>query len=270
MHTSRGFLYIATGRKYIDEALASAASFKATMPMVPIALFTDCPDAIPPGNVFCQVRPVPAPKYDFVDKILLLKESPFDRTVFLDSDTYSVSPCPELFEVLDRFDFAAAHAPSRDSWRHPEMRVPPCYPEFNTGVIAYRNGPEFRELVDEWHARYIGFGQLSPPPPHDQAAFRDAAFQSRARGLVLPPEYNTRSCFPYFLAGRSAVRILHDRTASLRTAIAVVRSQDPEQILPSVIDPHGRKQGRATPVLWSLVASLLCLTASVAAAALAR
>jgi alpha-N-acetylglucosamine transferase len=38
-----------------------------------------------------------------------MRQSPYDRTLFIDADIYVVEPIPELFALLDHFDLAATH-----------------------------------------------------------------------------------------------------------------------------------------------------------------
>lgn len=214
-----GLLYVATGEAYIKEARQSAQSFKAHMPDIPIALFTD--DVTMAGNsgIFNHVEQLEDPQYSYIDKILVLKSSPFDKTIFLDTDTCSIAPCYELFHLLDYVDFAAAHDPVRYCWTL--ENCPECFPELNTGVIAFRNSKHFNSLVDDWHAIYRHHQQMDQPPPHDQPAFREAAFRSPARFSVLAPEYNLRTCYPYMIGGRSSAKIIHDRGEDLQQALAI-------------------------------------------------
>jgi hypothetical protein len=56
---------------------------------------------------------------------------------------------------------------------------------------------------------------------------------------VLPPEYNLRTCFPYFVGGNTTVRILHDREDSLESAQARWQVMRP-QLMPQVVAPIRR------------------------------
>ena len=235
MTDSFGFLYIATGAKYVAEALRSAASFYALMPDVPIALIKDRATPLPDRGPFTSVTFIEQASYTFVDKITPLKNSPFHLTVFLDTDTHCISPCYELFDLLDRFDCAAAHAPVRECWTHSQLKIPASFPELNTGVLAYKNELPFHLLVDDWYRTYQRFTQLTSPPPHDQPAFRDALFRSNVRFYVLPSEYNLRSCFSHFIGGNARPSILHDRGPSLQRAI-VDLSPELASRLPRVVE----------------------------------
>ena len=217
---SRGLLYIATGEKFVDEAVASALTFREHMPAVPIALFTDLPRRA--GDGFDHVGVVENPRYGFIDKIAPLKESPFDRTVFLDTDTVAVAPVDDLFELLDRFDIAAAHAPLRERYHLPEA-CPSSFPELNTGVIAYRKSAAFDRLVDEWLRLYHQLIEPGKRLPPNQPSFREALYASDLRLNVLTPEYNLRTCFSFLVGGKAHVKIVHARGEAAADALAELR-----------------------------------------------
>jgi hypothetical protein len=134
---SRGIIYIVTGRKFVDEACRSAASVKHCMPDLPITIFSDVPLR---SALFEQVMHIANPTYGPEDKILNIAKSPYQETLFLDSDTHMVDDCRELFSLFERFDLAAVHAPYRAQYQVGE--VPVCFPEFNTGVILFRKSEQ--------------------------------------------------------------------------------------------------------------------------------
>src|SRR5215216_6245967 len=101
-----GIVYVATGKKYIEEATLSASSVKRWMPGVPITVFTDQSSA---GSCFDTVVPVTSCGDGFKDKVLFMAQSPYDRTLFLDTDTYLCGSVQELFDLLGHFDLAMAH-----------------------------------------------------------------------------------------------------------------------------------------------------------------
>lgn len=200
-----GVLYVATGTRHTDEMLRSAHSLRKQMPGLPIVLYTDRNPV--DAQIFTEIRKMDQPLYSFEDKIGPLKESPFERTVLLDTDTYVCASVGDLFEILDRFDLAASHAP----FRHDRpFATPNCFCELNTGVLAYRKTPEVLFLFDHWLRLYRESVEMTGIRESDQHAFRQALYESSVRLYVLPPEYNLRTVMPGFL-GRGAVKILHGR-----------------------------------------------------------
>lgn len=221
MKSDSGILYVSTGRGYYLETVRSAQSAKQRMPLVPIALFADQrpdPEDLP---LFDEVQILDSPGFSFVDKIQPLKNSPFEKTLFVDTDTVFLDGIEELFRLLDRFDLAYCHAPMRicpgDSNRVSE--VPDCFPEANTGVLAYKKTQPFLALVDEWYRLYAEQRESAFPPSHDQPAFRKALYFSSISAYVLPPEYNLRTPMPMYKGAGLAAKILHGRGHSLEWAL---------------------------------------------------
>jgi hypothetical protein len=96
----RGIIYIATWQKFAEEACRSATSAKECMPDISIE-----------SELFEQVVPIANPTHGSEDKILHIAKSPYQETLYLDSDTHMVDDCREFFSLLERFDLAAVHAP---------------------------------------------------------------------------------------------------------------------------------------------------------------
>jgi len=232
----KGFLYVATGPRFIAEACASARRVKELMPGVPIALASD---VRPENKLFAHWIPIENPCGTFADKIAPLAKTPFEQTVFLDTDTYVCEPVPELFELLDRCDIAMAHAPMRITGSVP---VPASFPECNSGVIAYNMNERTRSLFSNWEKFYAE--QLaSTGQPDDQPALRRALWESEARLSVLTPEYNFRFVLPSF-AGRGRVKILHGRHRDMpNLAARLNRSGSPRVFLARLREAGARHFG---------------------------
>ena len=98
---AQGVLYIAVGEAYVAEARQSAASVKAVMPDVPVTLITSRPQ---PGTIFDRVIAITQNDYRSTDRARLLLLSPYERTLFLDTDTYVCAPVDELFTLLEKAD----------------------------------------------------------------------------------------------------------------------------------------------------------------------
>ncbi|MBO9998140.1 MAG: hypothetical protein J7641_03880 [Cyanobacteria bacterium SID2] len=210
---SRGVVYVATGGLHLREACRSVVSLKVKMPDLHVTLFTDFVGKLPG---FDRIERIEHPHYSYFDKVLYIPKTPYDRTVFLDTDTYICHDFRELFDLLDRFDLAAAHAPSRFAYR--VEGVPDSFPEFNTGVIVFRKTPDVWDFFLDWRERYkldrerSGREKFGDFPP-DQPTFRDAIYHSFLRVSTLTPEYNFRFIYPTFASGN--VKILHGRNSNL-------------------------------------------------------
>lgn len=183
MSESIGVLFAATGEDYVALAERAARSVKAACPGLEVDLFTD--------------RPVDMPVFDRVEilddpwrraRIDAMMQTRFDRTLHLDADLFVVADIRDVFEVLDRFDMAMAHDPSRNGetcqtfWRKP---LPNAFPQFNGGVIAYRRSPEVIEFLKSW-SRTVRENDLK----RDQPVLRELIWDSDLRVATLPREYN--------------------------------------------------------------------------------
>lgn len=209
---SSGFLYVAD-TNHVAEAVDSARSVKAAMTDAEIAIATDA-DSTP--DVFDKSLSLGASTWDWDVRIKALKGTPFDRTVYLDTDVYAVEPVSDLFELLGTYDLAAAHAPVRQSvlltdTNLSQSRIPGGFPEFNCGVLAYRDVECVQDVFTRWIDRYQSHREQSPQL-HDQPAFREAVYNSSVRVVTLPPEYNLRLPFHGFASGE--VKLLHGPVAN--------------------------------------------------------
>lgn len=204
-----GVVYAATGERCRREAIRSATSLKRHNPSLPVTLFSD---AVLDEPCFDEVRQLEECSFSYIDKIAPLADSPYERTLFLDSDTFICDNVGELFPLLDRFQLAAAH----DTWRLGEAidDCPASFFEFNTGVLLYRNEPAVRQLIEDWKATYLN--QLAKGKDcNDQSSFRSVIYQSELDLYVLGAEYNFTTWCPGFAGARARVKILHGKNPNL-------------------------------------------------------
>jgi len=209
----RGIFYVATGPNFRAEAALSARSVKLAWPDIPIGIAADGPVE---SAWFDRIDFIPA-ELDGIAKVRHIARSSFERTVFLDTDTYCLAPFPELFDLLDRFDLAAAHAPGRFSTRWEggsevfiqAADIPNCFPELNAGVIAFKRQPKVLRVFERWLALVEEARAAPVAHTQDQPSFRRAVYESDLRIAVLPPEYNFRLVIPGF--ARGPIKLIHGR-----------------------------------------------------------
>jgi hypothetical protein len=211
---NEGFVYVATGDAYVAEGVASADSLRLAMTAARVALVTDVAPAAETARRFDHVVIRPDAQRRPIDK-LLAWEAPFNRCVFLDTDTRVAGDLSGLFRVLDAFDLAALPEIAR-GWDYRLPGVPDAFAEFNTGVLAFRRTPAAAAFFAEWRARHerltrsVGFVS-------DQPAFRWVAFEGPARVAPLPSEFNFISGQPNYTMWQ--ILLLHGR-------------DDPDALLP--------------------------------------
>jgi hypothetical protein len=185
------------GGVYLEEAVASAKSFRQYIQNAEFVLYTNRADFR--HDVFdlvkvCEFTVPPAlAKRNHKNGQMLVKqtamiESRAARNLVLGSDTMAVHENVQgIFDLLERFDIAAAHAPTRVL--RPIPRVPRAFPEFNCDVILFRGSWRVRRVLRRWRRLY---SSDAIEHPHDQGAFRYALYRSSLRVATLPFEYNDR------------------------------------------------------------------------------
>jgi len=204
-----GVLYLATGSQFVREARHSADSVRNVMPDIPIAIATDTD--IDPKNSFDRVITLENPEYGFVDQIDALRRTPFNRTLCLDTDIYMDNSASGVFDLLEEFDIAAAHNHDRNAFD--VSGVTECFPEYNTGVIAYRNTNQFQQFLENWLDNYWSLKQDGNT--QNQPSFRKTLYESDLRIATLPPEYNLMIRYPGHAVGD--VKMFHGRLLDIDT-----------------------------------------------------
>jgi hypothetical protein len=222
-----GVVYSCSGDAYLEEALRSARS-SLRHNRLPHVLFTTSDAPAEEGLQIVRFEPSENP---YVDKIANMRRSPFERTIYLDTDTYVVEEIIDVLALLDRFDVAAAFAPGYRGLADPQ--VPRAFYELNTGVLAWRASMRVAAFMRSWQETYLawlgdepfaGAGRASAQRvargretgrsqsiggAADQPAFRRCAWQHEVSLLVLGPEYNLRLGEPTAIVDR--VRVIHGR-----------------------------------------------------------
>ena len=226
-----GFLYVAYGQKYMKESIDSATSLKRAMPEAQIAIVTneesakDFSDKLP--DVFdrvVQLSPLQAdinPKYyGFLNKIRGIRLSPFEYTIFVDSDTYIASSVWEIFQSLNQYDIALAISPQKASipYKSSEQFLEDFSQKrsfstaLNTGILGFKNTEAINLFLEEWENTYIR--KVPPnneynPLYSDQTVFCEVLNSSNIRPMILATEYNFRLGLPQNAQG--LVKIFHGR-----------------------------------------------------------
>jgi hypothetical protein len=204
-----GAIYIITqDSRYTRLLLNSAASLKRVMPELPITVFSQFPLE---SSAFERVIRVEGSEDGFYDKTLFMQQTPYERTLFIDADIHIVEAVPELFTILDQFDFAATHEEYLNTdWssHYPRPDIPSSFPEFNTGILAYRRSPRMDSVLKDWSELYRSFLENHPGQKiNDQPFFRAAVYSNPVRIATLTREYNCKFRGQGYLNGR--VKVLH-------------------------------------------------------------
>ena len=209
---TQGVLYIATGKKYAQAAVLSAKTVRMHCPGLDIHLYTDsqCYDDFgfeESVHPFTSVGKIENPHRR--SKVEYMSLTPYDWTLYLDTDTALNADISDMFRVLARFDIALAHAQHRNSpnsltpWR---LKLPDAFPQYNSGVILYRKNAMVIQFLEQWAKSYQEAGLR-----HDQPTLRELLWLSDLRIATLPPEYNVRFLKYHFLWSKSeaVTKIFH-------------------------------------------------------------
>jgi hypothetical protein len=202
-----GVLYIAFGKKYQREALASIVAVRRFHPRLPCCIITDSDIEALPSYVTILLR-TPEAKQHLRAKPRYMHESPFDRTLFLDTDTTTVRPIEDLFRLLDRFDIGVYMLPAYIyntkygylTWA-------------NSGVILFQRCKAVSETFDRWLELFdqeVATETSAPSyPPTDDVHLMHAICETQARLVPLPASMNFHILYPIVTA--SPIHIVHGR-----------------------------------------------------------
>jgi len=207
-----GIIYAVRGEKYLSEVYDSIKSVRSTNPEIPITIFSD----INPENILQSEHNI-----DHIDisdarfskrpKIDCLLQTPYKKTLYLDSDTYVQGDLKNIFEFLDGYDFVCKCQEQNYEWSHKssedkefpggisneeefrerlDMNTPRMMPDYNSAVVAYNMNERTRELLNTWGSIYEKHLEI-PGYFRDQPALRKAIFETDVKvGGSLPPECN--------------------------------------------------------------------------------
>lgn len=147
--SSRGVIYVVTGgRSYIGELLASVDSLRRYEPDLPVTVFSSFPVPARHGLLHKELGSDENPHKQ---KVFSLRRSPYEQTLFLDTDTCIRGSLQPLFAELDGRDFCAANAHVADySVRPPKFLAMVKTGGYNTGVLLYRKSPATHAFLARW------------------------------------------------------------------------------------------------------------------------
>lgn len=192
-----GIVYIAFQKNpkadRIKEVTHSVKSLKSTHPELHVTLFTDKDPKI---KHFDDVKIISVDSERVKQKYLY--DSPYENTLYLDTDTDIAGSIIELFGLMDRFDIAATHdlirKHEKKSKVYPDYAaIPDGFPEYAGGVILFKKSPAVENFFKVWRENFVKWCELTGEV-RDQPSFRVSLWQCKDLHIhTLPPEYNIRS-----------------------------------------------------------------------------
>jgi hypothetical protein len=204
-----GVVYVATGRRFFEEAETAAAQLRLFNPNLPICIVSDISDYTP--RFWDDLILVSNPYFGFRDKILM-GLCPYERFLFLDTDTHVTADIGDIFELLKHFDFAGHQL--FEGHDCPLPGIPDAFCEFNSGILGFRRA-ELNGFFAQWLKNYDEFYALNTAGNYhysnssDQKSLRKTVYFSNVRLAILGPEYNFVPHHVNFACAQ--VRIIHGR-----------------------------------------------------------
>jgi hypothetical protein len=210
---SRGVIYITLGEPaYVKQACISAWSIanstNATQKAARVSIVTDADgvevarqcmrktgvalfEHIIDIDVATKDLPLKSSWGGRAAKIRGLQLSPYDHTIYLDTDTIVCGLLDELYGVLEFADLAAAHNPGSAPTRENEVELPMAFHPINTGVLLYRKSDVALRFFARWEKNYLSIHR----PAQDQGAFRQTLLELRhdIRFYTLHRAWNCRT-----------------------------------------------------------------------------
>jgi hypothetical protein len=209
---SRGIVYMAIGKEFVEEAIFSAKSFRKHMNW-PITIFTNIPETAAEGKIFDEIITIhQTGRRPHRDKLVSMLQSPYDETLFLDTDVYIGASLDDCWEILKYFDMAVSGDRRYKDFIPSGTEVPQSFKEVNLGVVFLKKS---EKTIETLKATLKVYDELSAKHPNnriyscDQPAFRIASFYSGISIAPLAEEDNCRFATYGKLNGN--VRVLHGR-----------------------------------------------------------
>jgi hypothetical protein len=214
MHTNRGVIYICTGKKFYGECLRSVASLKKHNPGLSVTIYSERHDV---DSIFDNSVVLKQPRFSMVDKVCNIWKTPYNETLYIDTDTLITASLDEYFDVLEYCDFAGTIESARGWWYEGKMDIPRGLCDINGGVLCFKNTPAVMGALRQWYTEYqktsVWLKEYGPGHwylTNDQPSLRKLIWTNRdIRVAILPDEYNALRLFGTRLWGEA--KIVHGR-----------------------------------------------------------
>jgi hypothetical protein len=160
------YKFNARKKSILKDVLSSIKSLKESNPNIPITVFSDFDEIL---NLESNDYSAVAIKndYGFLPKVFGILNSPYERTVFLDCDTYISQDISDLFDNVNEHDICIGK-----EFLNPHV--------LNTGVISFNNSsPLVKSFLKLWYKSMVDTkskairsqGRFSNKTPDDQGHF---------------------------------------------------------------------------------------------------
>lgn len=189
---SKGYVYTAFGQNFYKECINSVKLLKLTTTL-PIHLFTDQKVSEEEKLLFYSINYVP--NLHARSKVDYIGLSPFNKTIYLDTDVIVVKKIDELFDLLDKYNILATLDTARKreniSKKISEYsKIPYSFGEVNSGLLCFNDFAK-ENIIKKWPKVFYKY--IKESGGWDQPSLRILLWKSNASLYILPPEFNIRS-----------------------------------------------------------------------------
>lgn len=195
-----GVIYTASGKRYVAEAIYSAKTLKRHNKRLKATLFTS--DKGIKSRYFDEIIFQPPVKHPQKYKIENMLNSPYEYTLYLDSDTEIKDKIEELFDFLLIYDMGLTNR-VKCSWGNPVKYIDfideECY---NGGFLLFKKMESVNNFLKAWFDKMLlnEDDQIRPgTPTGDQQPLNDLIFKENlletlnVKYVILPNKiYNAR------------------------------------------------------------------------------
>lgn len=179
---------------FFKEVVYSVKTLKEMHPNLNVTLYTDeDPNIKYFDNVNIIKRGENARlKFDY------MYSAPYDKVLYIDSDTAIVGSLKEHFKLLDRFDLAAVHdacraVPERCKLWPAYGAIPNSFGEYCSGLIFFKKCPVVENFFKVWKKNYQ-YWITNTKYKNDQPSFRVSLWEcSDLKIHTLPIEFCVRT-----------------------------------------------------------------------------
>jgi len=151
---NNGFVYVASlSKAYYKAAIRSAVSLKDNFPQAKMTLFTH-EEFVDESDVSLFENIITGIPVHIRSKMYGIARSPYDKTLYLDSDTEIYSDeIKNIFDLLEDYDIKfspiISHV-SKSRQINDDNQL-----EYHGGVILYNNKPLTINLINDWYELYL-------------------------------------------------------------------------------------------------------------------
>lgn len=148
-----GVLYLAFGSLYHEEAKASIKSLLEKNPTLSVAVFTDNPYEFRnfnPNVTAIYKSSLENSKGKTRVKPTYLIDTPFDRTLYLDTDTRVLGDITKIFNLLNHYDIGVRFGGPKSKYNDNLYFHPQC----NSGVVIYEKNEKIYDCFQLWQKLY--------------------------------------------------------------------------------------------------------------------